>query len=59
MTIFNIYIKNQRKIKIGDTDYNLSPEIKMFDVFLLKMEKQYKNDSSMYIKRIKEVIKDY
>lgn len=59
MTIFNIYIKNQRKIKIGDTDYNLSPEIKMFDDFLLKMEKKYKNDSSMYIKRIKEVIKDY
>jgi predicted Zn-dependent protease len=59
MTIFNLFIKNQRNIKIGNNDYYLSPSVKMFDDFLLKIEKKYKNDSSLYIERIKEVIKDY
>ena len=59
MTIFNIFIKSQRNIKIGNIEHNISPEIKMFDDFLLKMKKKYVNDSELYIEKIKEIIKDY
>ena len=59
MTIFKIFIENRRNIKIGNNDYCLPPKIKMFDDFLLEMKKMYINDSSLYIKRIKEFIKDY
>ena len=59
MTIFKIFIENRRNIKIGNKDYCLSPKIKMFDDFLLEMKNMYINDSSLYIKRIKEFIKDY
>ena len=58
MKIFNIFWKSQRNIKIGDLNYQISPNLKMFDDFLLKMEKKYKNDS-FYIQKIKKVIEDY
>lgn len=58
MEIFDIFYKNQRKIKIGEIDYYISSKIKMYDEFILKMEKNYKNDS-LYIERIKDVIKNY
>ena len=60
MTIFNIFIKSQRNIKVGDADFYLSPKIMMFDTFLLSIENKYKNDdTSLYIKKIKEIIEDY
>lgn len=58
MKIFNIFWKSQRNIKIGDLDYQLSSNLKMFDDFLSKMGKIYKNDS-FYIQKIKEVMEDY
>ena len=59
MTIFNIFIKSQRNIKIGNIDHNLSPNVKMFDDFLLDMKKIYVNDSDLYLEKIKEIIKDF
>jgi hypothetical protein len=58
MTIFGIFLKSQRNIKIGHYDFDLSPKINMFDSFLSNIENKYKNDDS-YIKKIKEVIQDY
>lgn len=57
-TIMDIFVKSKRNIKIGDTDFYLSPEIKMFDDFLLNIENKYEKDG-LYIEKIKEVIKDY
>ncbi len=58
MTIMDIFLKSQRNIKIGDSDFYLSPKIEMFDNFLLNIENKYENDG-LYIEKIKEVIKDY
>jgi hypothetical protein len=60
MTIFNIFLNNQRNIKVGDVDFYLSPKIMMFDTFLLDIKNKYKiDDTSLYIQKIKEVVKDY
>jgi hypothetical protein len=60
MTIFNIFLNNQRNIKVGDADFYLSPKIMMFDTFLLDIKNKYKiDDTSLYIQKIKEVVKDY
>ena len=60
LTIFEIFHKNQRKIKVGDADFYLSPKVMMFDTFLLSIENKYKiDDTSLYIQKIKEVIEDY
>ena len=60
MTIFNIFLKSQRNIKVGDADFYLSPKVMMFDTFLLSIKNKYKNDdTSLYIQKIKEIIKDY
>jgi hypothetical protein len=60
MTIFNIFLNNQRNIKVGDSDFYLSPKIMMFDTFLLDIKNKYKiDDTSLYIQKIKEVVKDY
>ena len=59
MSVFNIFIENKRNIKIGNIDFNISPEIKMFNDFLLDMKKIYADDSDLYIEKIKEIIKDY
>ena len=60
MTIFNIFLKSQRNIKVGDADFYLSPKVMMFDTFLLSIENKYKNDdTSLYIQKIKEIIEDY
>ena len=58
MIIFNIFLKSQRVIKVGDADLYLSPKIMMFDIFLLNIKNKYKNDDS-YIERIKEVIQEF
>jgi hypothetical protein len=58
--IFNIFLKSQRVIKVGDADLYLSPKIMMFDIFLLNVKNMYKiDDASLYIQKIKEVIEDY
>jgi hypothetical protein len=58
--IFNIFLKSQRVIKVGDADLYLSPKIMMFDIFLLNVKNIYKiDDASLYIQKIKEVIEDY
>jgi hypothetical protein len=60
MALFNIFIKSQRNIKVGDNDFCLSPKIMMFDTFLLSIKNKYKiDDTSLYIQKIKEIIKDY
>ena len=59
MSVFNIFIKNQRNIKIGNIELNISPKVKMFDDFLLDMKKIYAKDSDLYIEKIKEIIKNY
>ena len=60
MIIFNIFLKSQRVIKVGDADLYLSPKIMMFDIFLLNVKNMYKiDDASLYIQKIKEVIEDY
>jgi hypothetical protein len=60
MTILKIFLKNQRNIKVGDADFYLSPNIMMFDTFLLDIKNKYKiDDTSLYIQKIKEVVKDY
>ena len=60
MALFNIFIKSQKNIKVGDTDFYLSPKIMMFDTFLLNIKNKYKNDdTSLYVQKIKEIIKDY
>ena len=60
MIIFNIFLKSQRVIKVGDADLYLSPKIMMFDIFLLNIKNMYKiDDASLYIQKIKEVIEDY
>ena len=60
MTIFNLFLKNQRNIKIGDANFYLPPNIMMFDTFLLDIKNKYKNsDTTLYIQKIKEVVRDY
>ena len=60
ITILNIFLKSQRNIKVGDADFYLSPKIMMFDTFLLDIKNKYKiDDTSLYIQKIKEVVKDY
>ena len=60
MIIFNIFLKSQRVIKVGDADLYLSPKIMMFDIFLLNIKNIYKiDDATFYIQKIKEVIEDY
>ena len=60
LTILEIFHKNQRKIKVGDADFYLSPEIMMFDTFLLNIKNKYKiDDDSLYIQKINEGVEEY
>jgi len=60
MSIFDLFKRSQRLIKVGDDDYYLSPKIGMFDTFLLSIKNKYQiDDTSLYIKKIKEIVEDY
>jgi hypothetical protein len=60
LTIFEIFHKNQRNIKIGDAYFYLPPEIKMFDTFVLNIKNNYKiDDDSLYIQKINEGVEEY
>lgn len=60
MAIFDLFKRSQRLIKVGDVDFSLSPKIGMFDTFLLSIKNKYQiDDTSLYIKKIKEIVEDY
>lgn len=58
LTIFKIFINNQRNIKLGEVDFYLPPRVKMFDTFLLNIKNKYPNDE-LYLEKINIVVKDY
>ena len=60
MTIFEIFHKNLRNIKVGDADFYLPPEIMMFDTFLSNIKNNDKiDDDSLYIQKINEGVEEY
>ena len=58
LTIFKLFINNQRNIKVGEVDFDLPPRVKMFDSFLLNIKNKYPNDE-LYLEKINIVVKDY